>query len=269
MRLDYGTMTSPRPIRLTICTVRKPTIDMIWDIGFDTLAFYESFLSMTPEFYYTKINVAAGKKQWEPLSDEERDSMTLYSAVVSDENLRGIYMELFQFFIEEPVLYEQGFFIILNSGVDPHADITKDDIKGMITETLFQQVLNILKQVCGMEADEEPEDVTKIKFKNETARKLFEKMQKAKKWQKKHGNHDPNLTLPNIISAVATRHPSINYTNIGQLTIYQVMDCFDRLRNDAFYEIDKTRVSVWGDEKTTFKPDTWHKNEYDTKKGQP
>lgn len=265
MRLDYGTMTSPRPIRLTICTVRKPTIDMVWDIGFDTLGLYESFLSMTPELYFTKINTEAGKKKWEPLSDEERDSMTLYSAVVADESLRGIYMELFHFFIEEPVLYEQGLFVILNKGVDPNGDITRDDIRGAITEPLFPQVLNILKQVCGMEADEEEADPSQMKFKNETARKLFEKMQKAKKEQKKHGKHDPNLTLPNIISAVATRHPSINYTNIGQLTIYQVMDSFDRLRNDAFYEIDKTRVSVWGDEKKTFKPDAWYKNEYDKK----
>lgn len=265
MRLDYGTMTSPRPIRLSICTVRKPTIDMVWDIGFDTLAFYESFLSMTPELYFTKINVEAGKKQWEPLSDEEKASITLFSVVVADESLHEIYMELFRFFIEEPVLYEQGLFIILNKGVDPHGDLSKDDIRGMITEPLFPHVLNILKQVCGMEADEEEADLSQMKFKNETARKLFEKMQKAKKAQKKHGKHDPNLTLPNIISAVATRHPSINYTNIGQLTIYQVMDSFDRLRNDAFYEIDKTRVSVWGDEKKTFKPDAWYKNEYDKK----
>lgn len=269
MRLDYGTMTSPRPIRLSICTIRKPTIDMVWDIGFDTLAFYESFLSMTPELYFTKINVEAGKKQWEPLSDEERDSMTLFSAVAADESLRGIYMELFHFFIEEPVLYEHGFFIILNKGVDPHGDLSKDDIRGAITEPLFPHVLNILKQVCGMEADEEEVDPSQMKFKNEKARKLYEKMQRAKREQKKNGKHDPNLTLPNIISAVATRHPSINYTNIGKLTIYQVMDSFDRLRNDAFYEIDKTRVSVWGDEKKTFKPDAWYKNEYDTKKGQP
>ena len=265
MKLDYGTMTSPRPIRLSICTIHKPTIDMVWDIGFDTLGLYESFLSMTPELYFTKINPDAGKVRWEPLSNEERDSMSLYSIVITDESLRGIYTELFRFFIEEPVLYEQGFFIILNSGVDPLGDITKDDIKGAITEALFPQVLNVLKQICGMAVDEEEPDPSQIKFKNEKARKLFEKMHKASKRQKKEEKHDPNLTLPNIISAVATRHPSINYTNIGQLTIYQVMDCFDRLRNDAFYEIDKTRVSVWGDEKKTFKPDAWYKNEYDKK----
>lgn len=265
MRLDYGTMTSPRPIRLSIgCTIRKPTIDLVWDIGFETLGFYESFLSLTPEVYYTKINPEAGKVGWEHLSEKDKESVTLYSIVASDENLRNIYLDLFHFFIEEPVLYEQGFFIILNkSASDLHGDIRKEDVQGAINESLFPQVLNILKQVCGMDADDE-EDESQIKFKNKTAQKLYEKMKTAKK-AKKHGKHDPNLSLPNIISAVATRHPSINYTNIGQLTIYQVMDSFDRLRNNAFYEIDKTRVSVWGDEKKTFKPETWYENEYDKK----
>jgi hypothetical protein len=269
MKLDYGTMTSPRPIQLAIgCTIRKPTIDMVWDIGFETLGFYESFLSMTPETYFTKINPDAGKVYWEPLSDEERDSMTLYAAIVADQSLRGIYLELFRFFIEEPILYEQGFFIILNRGVDPSGSITRNDVRGAITDKLFPQLLSILKQVCGMEADEEEIDASKLKFKNKTARKMFDKMQKAKKDQKKHGKRNPNLTLQNIVSAVATRHPSINYTNIGQLTIYQVMDCFNRLQNNAFYEIDSTRVSVWGDEKKTFKPEAWYKNEYDTKQDQ-
>lgn len=265
MRLDYGTMTSPRPIRLSICTVRKPTIDMVWDIGFDVLGLYESFLLMTPEQYFTVINAEAGKEKWEPLSEEERDSMTLFSVIETDESLREVYLDLFHFFIEEPVLYKQGLFIILNKGVDPNRDMSRDDIRGVINESLFPQVLNILKQVCGMEADEEEDDISQVKFKNEIARKMYEKMRQAKKDEKKKKKYDPNLTLPNIISAVTTRHPSINYTNIGKLTIYQVMDSFDRLRNDAIYEIEKTRVSVWGDEKKTFKPETWYKNEYDKK----
>lgn len=269
MKLDYGTMTSPRPIRLSIgCTIKKPTINDVWDIGFDVLGLYESFLSMTPEMYYTKINTVAGKAQWEPLSKEERDSMTLYSAIATDEILRAIYLELFHFFIEEPIMFKEGFFFILKKGLDPNGEVTADDILGVITEPLFPHILNVLKQVCGMEPDDEEEDISQIKLKNKTARKLYEKMKRAEKAKKQRKKHDPDLSLPNILSAVATRHPSINYTNIGQLTIYQLMDSFDRLRNGAFYEIDSTRVSVWGDEKKTFKPETWYKNEYD-KKGQP
>lgn len=165
-------------------------------------------------------------------------------------------------------MFKEGFFFILKKGLDPNGEVTADDILGVITEPLFPHILNVLKQVCGMEPDDEEEDISQIKLKNKTARKLYEKMKRAEKAKKQRKKHDPDLSLPNILSAVATRHPSINYTNIGQLTIYQLMDSFDRLRNGAFYEIDSTRVSVWGDEKKTFKPETWYKNEYD-KKGQP
>ena len=44
------------------------------------------------------------------------------------------------------------------------------------------------------------------------------------------------------------------------------MDAFNRLQRNTMYDIDSTRVSVWGDEKKTFDVSLWYKNEYDKKK---
>ena len=268
MRLDYGMMTSPYPIPLTIGTIRKPTLGEIADpriCGFETFGIYESFLAMTPENYYTKIAKDAGEEKWAALSDEEKASIKMYSVIVQDESLQKIYTQIFQFFFEEPVVYQQGFFIILKGDKFREMEPSAENVRGLINEELFPQIINILKQICGMHIDEEEEDASQMKFKNEKARKIFERMQKARKIQQEEKGHNPDFSLPNIISAVCTRHNSINYTNVYQLTVYQLMDTFDRLRNDAFYEISKTSVSFWGDEKKTFKPDAWYKNEFDKK----
>ena len=90
-------------------------------------------------------------------------------------------------------------------------------------------------------------------------------MLKAQKEQKKQAKNDINLSIPNIISAVASKHPSLNLTSIWDLTIFQLLDSFSRLQANTVYEIDSTRVSVWGDEKKTFDPALWYKNIYDKK----
>ena len=54
MRIDYGTLISPYPIRTNMGFIRKPELSEIADIGFDTFNMYESFLKLTPETYYTK-----------------------------------------------------------------------------------------------------------------------------------------------------------------------------------------------------------------------
>jgi hypothetical protein len=108
-------------------------------------------------------------------------------------------------------------------------------------------------------------DIPDSMFKNAKAKALYARMNKQQKQEKESKEFDPNYALPNIISAVAARHPSINYSNIWELTVYQLLDSFERLRAGAIYEIDKTRASVWGDENNVFHLDTWFKNEYDKK----
>ena len=93
----------------------------------------------------------------------------------------------------------------------------------------------------------------------------MEKILKEKKQEKKKNKLDKNMTIPNIISALSNKHPSLNYTNIWDLTIFQLLDSFNRIQANSVYEIDSTRVSVWGDEKKTFDASLWYKNEYDKK----
>lgn len=265
MKLDYGTMISSYPIRLTVGTVKKPTIDDVERIGFDEFGLIEGFLSLNPKNYYAK-NKDENIEYWDSLSEAEKESLSIFQAIEHDITLQHFYLNVFRFFFEEPVDYASGFFIILKDGTEINDRINQEDILSVINETQFVQLLSIFKQICGIKiSDDEFNNIPDSMFKNAKAKELYERMQKNKVIVEENVEKDLNYSLPNIISSVVARHSSINYLNVGRLTVYQLLDLFNRMRSGMFYDIDQTRVSVWGDEKNTFKPDGWYKNEYDKK----
>lgn len=264
MRLDYGTQLSPVPITLSIGTLRKPTLKEISKITFDRFSFYEFFLKLSPEIYYTKLRKENdGEAFWDSLTEEEQDKITIYNIIEEDEKIRSTYVEIFNFFFVETVIYQEGFFILLKDEVANPEKIKREQVRGAIAKDNFQQVMSLLQQICCIYNEEESLD--DMKFKNNLARKLMEKMLKAKKKEQETKKSDLNLTIPNIISSLANKHPSLNYVNIWDLTIFQLLDAFNRTQANSMYDIDSTRVSVWGDEKKTFDVSLWYKNNYDKK----
>ena len=266
MRLDYGTQSSPVPITLSIGTLRKPTLKEISQITFDRFSFYEFFLKLSPETYYTKLRKENdGEAIWDSLTEEERDKITIYNIIEEDDKIRSTYVEIFNFFFVETVIYQEGFFILLkeNTAIDNPDKIKREQVRGAIAKDNFSQVMSLLQQICCIYNEEESLD--DMKFKNNLARKLMEKMLKAKKKEQEAKKSDLNLTIPNIISSLANKHPSLNYVNIWDLTIFQLLDAFNRTQANSMYDIDSTRVSVWGDEKKTFDVSLWYKNNYDKK----
>ena len=259
MRLDYGTQLSPLPIKLSIGTLRKPTLRDISNITFDKFNFFEVFTKMTPQTYYEKI--VEDSELWSKLSDNQKENITIYQMLLKDKRLRDIYLELLNFFIVEDVIFEDDFFIILKEGYTFDEPLTNENVCGVIQESTFPQIMELIQQVCCIY--DKADKTENLKFKNNLARKLYEKMLKGQQESKKKSKGDLNLSIPNIISSVANKHPSINYVNIWELTIFQLLDCFNRLQANAIYDIDSARVSTWGDEKKTFDAALWYKNIYD------
>lgn len=271
-RLDYGTQISFDPIRLSIGTIRKPTLADISDtekMGFDKFYFMEFLAKLTPEDYYTKLlKEENGAEKWESIPEAARNNLTLFDLIATDKQLQKLYLELFNFFFEETVIYVDGYMVILQKGSEdkPIEELQQEDIRGLLVKEFLPEVLSIIQQICGIYSEEE--DVDNLKFKNEFQKNLYKKMLKAKKEaesRKKSSKQNIDMILPNIISTVANPRNSLNYTNIWGLTIYQLIDSFGRLQKDEMYEINKTRVSVWGDEKKVFDFGLWYKNDYDKK----
>ena len=264
MRLDYGTLLSPTPIKLSIGSIKKHTLREISELSFDRFNYYEIYLKMTPEKYYSKIIEESGTSYWDTLDESTRKKMTMYDLIKKEEQIRNVYVDLFNFFFIEFVGYKEGFFIIFNQEVDLNNTISPETICGVIDEDSFQQVICLIQQICCIfeDSDDHEEDV---KFKNNIARKLYERMLKEQKKNRAKKKFDKNLYLPNIISAVSNSHPTINPLSVWDLTLFQLFDSFNRLRTNKMYDIDARRVSIWGDEKKTFDVALWYKNEYDKK----
>lgn len=263
MRLDYGTQISPDPITLSIGTLRKPTLKEISQITFDRFSYYEFLIKLTPETLCTKLKGDEGKKYWDSLPEEEKDKINIYDLIIEDKNLCNTYIDILNFFFIEPFIYQEGYFIVLKQDVESFDSLDKSKIRGAISRENFMQVMDLIQQICCIRGEEE--NLDEMKFKNNLARQLMEKILKEQKKEKKERKADINLSIPNIISALSNNHPSLNYTNIWELTIFQLLDSFNRIQTNSMFKINSTRVSVWGDEKKTFDPALWYKNEYDKK----
>lgn len=260
MILSYATLISPDNIDLSIGTVRKPKLKDISKITFEKFDTYEFFLLLTPEMFFNKLVGENKEGYWGSFSVEEQQITNMYDIVLADENLQRVYVEIFNFFFVEQVIFKEGVFILLSQGVDTSTEIDSiDHVRGVIHKEVFAQVLEVLQQICCIY--KEKDESKKVKYKNKLAEKLHKRMLAAAEKEKK--KFDKNLTVPNIISTLSCNHPSINYINIWELTLFQLFDNFERLQLRFVYEIDSTRVSVWGDEKKTFDAALWYKNNYD------
>lgn len=265
MKLDYGTLISPYPIKLSIGTIRQPKLKDIANpeiagLNFDRFKNYQVLLKITPEIFYTEIKKDdGGEEYWDSLTDEQRQQMSLLDIMASDEDFKDAVIEVLQFFFVEKVQYFSGYILILNRIPEDVNELKPGDIAGILDKNTFPQVIDILQQICCLRAEEEVIDDSK--FKNNMARRMYAKMLKGRRERKK--SNDINMTLPNLISAISAKHPSYNLINIWDLTIFQLLDTFNRLQIDSVYKIDSVRVSVWGDEKKNFNIALWYKNEFD------
>lgn len=267
MTLDYGSLLSPEPIQLSIGTIRQPILREISKISFTKFGAYQYFLKISPEDYYTKINKSL-EEYWNNLSDGEKEMISLYDIILIDGNLRNTYLEIFNFFFIEKVVFKEKYFVLLNVDkqiADSEIEVTEDILRGVISEETFNDALDILRQVCFL-LDDDSEDESKQQFKNEKARRLWRRMKAAEKKQKETSEHSADMTLPNIISSVAAKSLNLNICNIWDISLFQLYDQFNRLQNNDAHSINSMRVAAWGDEKNTFDYALWHKNMFDKRK---
>ena len=154
MKLDYGTQLSPVPIRLSIGSIKKPTLREIAELSFDKFSFYEMMLKLTTELYYENMCSPEEKEQYNSLPSTERDKITLFDIVIKNDKLSSVYLEMFNYFFEETIVFQEGYFIILKDDVEYTGEIKPQDIqqnvKFAISSASFQDILEIIQQVCGI-----------------------------------------------------------------------------------------------------------------------
>lgn len=251
MKLDYFTLISPYPMALNIGNIKSPTLRDVYNISYSTYRSYLNNISITSEIYYKTIE--SDKYDWYmALESDKRPN--IFDIIVSNDNISAMISRSLGFFFVENVVFDQDYkvFVVYGENKDENGNTIPI---GVIGRNNYEEVCDIILQLNGIAKAIEEQ---KPKFKNKLAEKIYYKTQSLR--EKNANQTDKNIEIGNIISAVCAFHNSINYTNVWDLTVFQLYDQFHRLQINAWYEVRSMSVAAWGDSENTFDASQWYKN---------
>lgn len=237
--VDQLSLISDVPFNVDGIDVYPPKLRDIRCVGYDE---YESYLSI---FFLTADNI--GKIIGVDVGSLP-SAATPLQLITCIPELRVALLRALRFFLHVDVMYDQevGYFIL------------QDDETAYISLEHIKKIRSVALQFCNVSDDIEQ---TPVKFKNDKAKRIYEKIQKKKAEKKARSTSSPaslSMTLPNLISAVAAYSPTYNYFNIWDLTVYQFYDQFARLNDIVQMKIIGQRWAAWGTENFDFS--VWYRS---------
>lgn len=153
-----------------------------------------------------------------------------YEVLTSNEMFLNQIVESLKFFIKKDIYYK---FILTNNEDDYKISFFVNE-KEFINQNNYKTFSSLVKEVNGIDSKKE-----KIEFKNERAKKKWERLQKIKQQYEK----DKILNIKDICSILCNAEGNgINVFNIKNLTIYQIYEHFERL---SIKEGHRRMVGVW------------------------
>ena len=255
MKLEYFDLLSPESICIKdIGSIKSPTLREISKIRYAQYNQYLNVLLFTPEDYYK--NFEEDKIEWfKSLDEDSKSKIFLYDLIINNKIILFLYLESFNFFFEETVVFNPNTnqFILYESD-----EVIKNEGKpvGTIDNNSFYDMCDIILQRNNIFKNYANEDFKKVK--NNRALEILKKLKKGQEKQNKQNKYDKKVELPNVISALCAYHNSLNMTNIWDMTVYQVYDQFKRVQNNSVYTIQSMSTSVWGDKENQFDITRWY-----------
>jgi hypothetical protein len=209
---------------------KQPKLRNIKDIGLQVYYAYISFLLVSAEEYLISI------KREDLIPFFKQHNLTMFDIYRDNPYERQFFIEALSFFIDGEIEFKNGEFLINNTNI--------------INKEIYQKILEIIAEINCLKVNKQQET-----YANEKARKIAEKIQQAKQKRSNVQSKD-SVSLPDIISAVASRKESLNLLNIWDLTIYQLYDHYNRLIVEDEFDIHAMNYAYWGGE---FKAKHWSK----------
>jgi hypothetical protein len=188
--------------------IKIPTLHEIWVTRYKT---YEGMLRCL----VYKLGDYLKDNNLQYKYDESK--ITFYDVIIQDSYLLKFYNLIFSFFIVENVLFDEcnKVFIIWEEHDNKKIAI------GQINKDNFDEIIDILLKVNYIKSVDE--NYEKPKYKNNFAKKLVERMEKANV-KKSQGN---STSFGKMISKYcADNKNGINILNVWDMTIYQFYDQF-------------------------------------------
>lgn len=167
-------------------------------------------------------------KQLAEIGGDQNVQETVWSAITSSAALRALFCEALSFFLMENVLYDDKHDLFLtyldneaHSGNTPKMSlvgvISKDNLDDVRAMVLVRNYISPSKANVD------------IKFASEKAREIWEKAQAYLEKESSNKKENPRTSLGNIVSKLCAIHPSYNYLNVFDLTVFQLYDAFFQL----------------------------------------
>ena len=173
-----------------------------------------------------------------------------YDLLILNQDILNFIILSLNFFFDENVSYyrDKCLFIVHDGDLSAGDDLT-GKIKGIITRDNYDDVTDVILQRCAVKTREDIEE-EHPKFKNEKARKMWERQRAIKKKREEKANKEDAkfFDIANIISAVSSKHPSLNMINIWDITVYNLYEQFSFLRDGVNFETSMLHYAVWGAE---------------------
>ena len=219
--------------------------------------YYLNILLMDLKMFFTMIN---RPDDYEKLTDDEKLNISVYDKLTQDTQSALLLQNVLNFFIKEDVEYSPEYkaFAVKGNAMVKEQDkmVEKYVTIGVISRENYQDVVDV---ICQRNNIKTKDVIDPSKVKSKKALSILEKIKKGREKMAKANKADKNMELGNIISAVANRSPSLNITNIWDLTVFQLWDSFARLTNNNIYDINAASVSAWGDKDKQFDFNGWYK----------
>lgn len=211
-----------RPIYFNGVGIYSPTIDEIDEIGENLYYTYLTIATFDKETILKKIF----KVSDEDYADVENESSYLILTAIPSilEELK----KSISFFIKEEVEYKDGNFLFTEGK--------------FLDNSNYSEFVRLIKLQNGIGNEEKKQ----IKFKNNKAKEMYEKLLRLRGKHKKKESDD-ELTLKDMLSILCNADGNgINIFNVGQLTVYQAYEQFERL---GIKEQHKRLLRVWSNDR--------------------
>lgn len=270
MQLDYFTLLSEEPVKIqNIGSIKSPTINEIKKITYSVYLTYIDYLIMDIPSYFSmlekniknypdnqglKDSVSQLKTSYLELSEEDKSKLCILDIAKDNEYFIQILSLAFNFFFVEDVVFnrENACFYLYDGTVN---DSDEKVPTGIIFSGNYTAVTDIILSRVNVKRKNNEEK--KMKFKNKKAAELYAKMHPEE--EKEDGKEDKRFELANIISSLSIHSKNLNLIDIGNLTVFQVYDQFQKQQIEDFYELMKRSVSIWGDSDNKFDVLGWLK----------